>query len=72
MIEWWQALLISIPSAVLGGAVVGIVTLVAQWRQQKHELAMQVGRFHEERRAAREYVEAEINQGLRRMPLRSA
>ena len=72
MIEWWQALLINIPSAVLGGAVVGIVTLVAQWRQQEHELAMQAGRFQEERRAAREYVEAEINQDLRRMPLRSA
>ena len=69
MTEWWQALLISIPSAVLGGAVVGIVTLVAQWRQQKHELAMQAERFEEERRTAREDVAAEINQGLRRMLL---
>ena len=69
MIEWWQALLISIPSAVLGGAVVGIVTLAVQQRQQKHELAMQAGRFEEERRTAREDVAAEINQGLRRMLL---
>ena len=72
MIEWWQALLISSPSAVLGGAGGGIVTPVAPWRQPEPDRSMHAGRFQEERRAAREYVEAEINQGLRRMPLRSA
>lgn len=53
MIEWWQAGLISMPSAILGGLVVGGTTLVLQKRQHRHDVEMQAQRLEAERQRQR-------------------
>lgn len=49
MIEWWQAVVISLPSAILGGLVVGITALVVQGQQLSHDASMQAQRLDHDR-----------------------
>ena len=54
MIEWWQAVLISLPSAILGGLAVGITALVVQGRQLSHNASMQARRLDHDRALKRD------------------
>ena len=51
MIEWWQALLISLVSGVTSGLLTGGAALFIQRRQHGHEIAMQGQRLDAERAA---------------------
>jgi hypothetical protein len=51
MIEWWQALLISLASGVTAGLLTGGAALLVQRRQQGHDLAMQNQRLEAQRQS---------------------
>lgn len=62
MIEWWQALLIALPSSILGGLVAGGVALVVQRREHRHDGEMQTQRLEADRRGREE----EAARGMKR------
>jgi hypothetical protein len=53
MIELWQALLISLTSGILSGALVGFISLTVQQRQLKHERTVERRTLQRERRIER-------------------